>query len=250
MLWKREELTRTVVNSAPCGSNYLTQEEILTASLTAMLMMRATLRGPLRPWVSQASVARSSFCEEHIVTLFGSEHTWTGFLQDSEESLTMAILGMTCLDFIHENGYGRRCEAQRAIANDTSKSKGFAVLQTSLKLNESILKYEKLKQEKVVNARRTIWDAKDLKRGTSFSLGNHGTLKVLSGSTRTCPVIAEWSAVKSEIMKEVQNVAINEKLLGRNAERHHCEYIRGSWEAKPLPVLVMSKSTKIIFSKG
>lgn len=56
--------------------------------------------------VSQASVARSSFCEEHIVTLFGSEHTWTGFLQDSEESLTMATLGMTCLDFIHENGYG------------------------------------------------------------------------------------------------------------------------------------------------
>jgi hypothetical protein len=113
-----------------------------------------------------------------------------------------------------------------------------------------MLKDEKLKKEQVDSARKTIWDAKDLKRGTSFSLGNHGTLKVLTASTRTCPVIAEWSAIKSEIMKEVKNVAINEKMLGRPAERHHCEYIRGSWEAKPLPVLVMSKSAKVIFSKG
>lgn len=204
--------------------------------------------------VSQApTVAKEtdpSFCEEHIVTLFRSEHTWTGFLQDSEESLTMAIVGMTCLDFLHEKGYGRRCPGQRALANDASKSKGFAVLQTSLKLNESMLKDEKLKKEQVDSGRKTIWDAKDLKRGTSFSLGNHGTLKVLTASTRTCPVIAEWSAIKSEIMKEVKNVAINEKMLGRPAERHHCEYIRGSWEAKPLPVLVMSKSAKVIFSSG
>ena len=63
-------------------------------------------------------------------------------------------------------------------------------------------------------------------------------------------MIAEWSAVKSEILKEVKNVAVNERLLGRNGERHHCEYIRGAWEAKPLPVLVMSKSTKVIFTKG
>ncbi|KAN0120314.1 hypothetical protein V8E51_002522 [Hyaloscypha variabilis] len=190
------------------------------------------------------------FCEEHIVTLFRSEHTWTGFLQDSEESLTMAIVGMTCLDFLHENGYGRRCAGQRALANDTSTSKGFAVLQTSLKLNESLLTSSKLKQEKVDSGRKTIWDAKELKCGTSFTLGSHGTLKVLTASTRTCPVIAEWSAVKSEILKEVKNMAVNERLLGRNGERHHCEYIRGAWEAKPLPVLVMSKSTKVIFTKG
>jgi len=190
----------------------------------------------------------SRFCEEHIVTLFRSEHTWTGFLHDSEESLTMAIVGMTCLDFLHENGYGRRCAGQRALT--TSTSNGFAVLQTSLKLNESILKSEKLKQEKVDSGRKIIWDAKELKRGTAFTLGNHGTLKVITAATRTCPTVAEWSGVKSEILKEVKNVAINEKMLGRPGERHHCEYIRGSWEAKPLPVLVMSRSTKVIFTKG
>lgn len=187
------------------------------------------------------------FCEEHIVTLFRSEHTWTGFLQDSEESLTVAIVGMTCLDFLHENGYGRSCAGQRALGKD---AKGFAVLQTSLKLNESILKNEKLTREAVDSGRKTIWEAKELKRGTSFSLGNHGTLKVLIGSTRTCPVIVEWSAIKSELAKEIKNVAINEKLLGRNAERHHCEYIRDSVEVQPLPVLVISKSTKVMFSEG
>jgi hypothetical protein len=82
----------------------------------------------------------SSFYEEHIVRVFRSEYTWAPFLRDSEESLTMATMGMTCLDFIHKNGYGRRCTAQQTICKAPSKSKGFAVLQTSLKLNESILK--------------------------------------------------------------------------------------------------------------
>ncbi|KAH8596196.1 hypothetical protein B0O99DRAFT_594027 [Bisporella sp. PMI_857] len=54
----------------------------------------------------------SSFFEEWIVTLFRSEHTWTGFLEDSEESLTMAIVGTTCLDFDYK-GYGRRCSKAR-----------------------------------------------------------------------------------------------------------------------------------------
>ena len=206
---------------------------------------------PLRDLLYQATplgTMDSRFCEEHIVTLFRSEHTWTGFLHDSEESLTMAIVGMTCLDFLHENGYGRRCAGQLPLPN-SANSKGFAVLQTSLKLNESILKSEKLKQEKVDSGPKTIWDAKELKRGTAFALGSHGTLKVLTSATRTCPTVAEWSGVKSEILKEVKNVAVNEKMLGRPGERDHCEYIRGSWEASPLPVLVMSKSTKVIFAK-
>jgi len=184
----------------------------------------------------------SSFFEEWIVTLFKSEHTWTGFLEDSEESLTMAVLGMSCLDFDH-GGYGRRCSQRQ------SSCKGYPVLQTSLQINESILKGEKLKQEKVDSGRTVIWNARELKKGTSFCLGDHGTLKVLSASSRICPAIMEWSGVKSEMLQEVKNVAINEKMLGKNAERHHREYIRGKWEAKPMPVLILSKSTKVTFSK-
>ncbi|KAF8862986.1 hypothetical protein BDZ45DRAFT_146290 [Acephala macrosclerotiorum] len=186
----------------------------------------------------------SSFFEEWIVTLFRSEHTWAGFLGDSEESLTMAIVGMTCLDFDYR-GYGRRCSQAPSIANP----KGYPVLQTSLKLNESILKGEKLKQEKVENGSKTIWNARELKKGTSFPLGDYGALKVLDAASRTCPAIMEWSGIKSETLREVKNVAINEKLLGKNAERHHREYIRGKWEPVPLPILVLSKSAKVTFSK-
>lgn len=192
---------------------------------------------------SSLAKPRSIFFEEWIVTLFRSEYTWTGFLEDSEESLTMCVVVPACLDFDHM-GYGRRCTQAQCVTG----SKGYPVLQTSLQLNESILKGEKLKRERLDAAGKAAWDAKEVKKGSSFSLGNHGTLKVLTSSSNTCPVIMEWSGVKSETMKEVKNVAINEKVLGRNAERHHREHIRGTWESKPLPVLVLSKSTKVAFS--
>jgi hypothetical protein len=194
--------------------------------------------------------APTNFFEEWIVTLFRSEHTWTGFLEDSEESLTMAVLSMACLDFDH-GGYGRRCsKPQLQSTNHAIKPKGYPVLQTSLQLNSSLLSSTKITPETVDSGRTTIWNAKELKKGTPFSLGDHGSLKVLTAASRTCPAIMEWSGVKSEIVTEIKNVAINEKILGRNKERHHREYIRGKWEAKPLPVLILSKSTKVVFSKS
>ena len=71
----------------------------------------STSRTILRQVTTDTCELYLSFCEEYIAKLFRSEYTWTGFLQDSEESLTIAIVGMTCLDFIHQNGYGRRCTA-------------------------------------------------------------------------------------------------------------------------------------------
>lgn len=188
----------------------------------------------------------SHFFEEWIVTLFRSEHTWTGFLQDSEESLTMAVLGTACLDFDH-GGYGRRCSQARTLASN-SKS-GYPVLETSIQLNSSLLSSTKLTQEIVDSGKTTIWNAKELNKGTTFPLGDHGSLKVLAAANRVCPAIMEWHGVKSETMKEIKNVAINEKLLGENKEKHHKEYMRGKWEAKPLPILVLSKSTHVTCSK-
>lgn len=60
------------------------------------------------------------FFEEWIVTLFRSEHTWTGFLEDSEESLTMVVVGKECLDFHDQDGFGRCCSL-------TAKTKGYPV---------------------------------------------------------------------------------------------------------------------------
>lgn len=214
------------------------------------IQANATIALPTPP-DSLISLASDSckFFEEWIVTSFRSEHTWTGFLEDSEETSTMAVMGMNCLDFHDRDGFGRCCSL-------SPKSKGYPVLQTSLQINESLLSScsVKLKQEKVNGGKQTIWNAQDLKRGTTFCLGNHGTLEVVSASSKLCPVIVEWKGVKGGksvggLLKEVKNVGVNETLLGKGVERHHKEFIRGCWEVKPLPVLVLSRSTKVRFGK-
>ncbi|TEY69518.1 hypothetical protein BOTCAL_0114g00110 [Botryotinia calthae] len=188
------------------------------------------------------------FFEEWVVTLFRSEHTWTGFLEDSEETSTMVVVGKECLDFHDQDGFGRCCFL-------SAKTKGYSVLQTSLQINESLLSHgsTKLKQEKVDSC-KNVWNAHELKRGTTFCLGNHGTLEVISVSSKLCPTVVEWKGVKGGktvggILKEVKNVGVNENFLGKGTEKHHKEFIRGCWEVKPLPVLVMSKSTKVRFGK-
>ncbi|KAM3155336.1 hypothetical protein ABEW05_004142 [Botrytis cinerea] len=197
---------------------------------------------------SLVSLDLDKFFEEWVVTLFRSEHTWTGFLEDSEESSTMVVVGKECLDFHDQDGFGRCCFL-------AAKTKGYSVLQTSLQINESLLSNcsAKLKQEKVDSC-KTVWNAQELKRGTTFCLGNHGTLEVISGSSKLCPTVVEWKGVKGGktvggILKEVKNVGVNENLLGKGTEKHHKEFIRGCWKVKPLPVLVMSKSTKVRFGK-
>lgn len=191
---------------------------------------------------------RPKFFEEWIATLYKSEHTWTGFLEDSEESMTVAILSSACLDFDHA-GFGRRCSTTYNMTSSSKSCKGYPVLQTSLQINTELLSNNKLKAELVSNGKSTIWNAKDLQKGATFCLGDHGTLKVLTAATGTCPTVTEWTGVKREIAKEVKNVAINEKFLGRPKEKHHREHIRGKWAEKPLPVLIMSKSNKVAFSK-
>jgi hypothetical protein len=189
--------------------------------------------------------------EEWIVTLYRSRHTWTGFLADSAEVMTVAIAGTTCLDSNDHDAFGQRCSRGRSESGMDTKSRGYPVLQTSLLINESIIKAGVLKKEKVDSGQKEIWNAKNLKRGTEFSLGSQGTLRVVSGPTRRCSAIMEWDPVRSELLQEIRDVVVNEMFLGRNIERHHDEYIRGAWqgEPKPLPVLVLSKSTKIIFSR-
>ena len=84
--------------------------------------------------------------EEWIVILFRSEHTWTGFLQDSPECLTMAIIDPACLDLDDADGCVRRCQSSRSCEDGRSIkwSPGYPVLQTSMLLNEEILRSEGL----------------------------------------------------------------------------------------------------------
>ncbi|KAL5326636.1 hypothetical protein ACEPPN_004323 [Leptodophora sp. 'Broadleaf-Isolate-01'] len=87
MLWKRLGWMMIVERFVDYGWNPLIPKEILMGN---QAMDQIAARNRLRL----------------LIRL--SEHTWAGFLEDSEESLTMAILGTNCLDFDH-GGYGRRC---------------------------------------------------------------------------------------------------------------------------------------------
>ena len=190
--------------------------------------------------------------EDWIVTLYRSEHTWTGLLRDSTTCLTMAVVNDTCLSLENTDGYGRQCQSRKLSGEkrkDMGKWKkkqqaGFSVLQTALLLNESILKDEGLKRE------GRAWVFKDVKKKTRFDLGEQGHLTVVSDASKSqsasFPLVMEWSPVKSKRWQELKNVSVNEDLLGKNPDKHHQEYIRGKWVVDPLPVLVLSESNKIL----
>lgn len=201
----------------------------------------------------------SSFeaAEEWIVTLFRSEHTWTGFLKDSPECLTMAVMDSACLDLDgiagQVAGYGRRCQSHRVRHRDGSIDKwaaGYPVLQTAIELNEDMLKDEGLYCEKSKDkSHKRYLDISSLKKDYRFILGDQGYLRVYTRPSHEAPLIMEWEPVDSETWEELKNVSVKEIMLGTTATKHHREYIRGAWECSPLPILLVSNSNKPRFCK-
>ena len=203
----------------------------------------------------------SSFeaAEEWIVTLFRSEHTWTGFLKDSPECLTMAVMDSACLDLNgiagQVAGYGRRCQSHRVRHRDGSIDRwaaGYPVLQTAIELNEEMLKDEGMYCEKSKDkTHKRYLDISSLKKDYRFVLGDQGYLRVYTRPSPEAPLIMEWEPVDSETWEELKNVNMKEIMLGTNATKHHREYIRGTWECSPLPILLVSNSNKPRFcTKG
>jgi hypothetical protein len=186
--------------------------------------------------------------EEWVVTLFRNEHTWTRFLNDSPECLTMAVMDPRCLDFNDAAGWGRRCRkpGPTSDGNWIACKLGFPVLETAILINESIIhtliKKGQLEMEETERRGIYTWSER-LEKNTRFSLGNQGTLTVYTKSDMASPLIMSWSPIKSEMLQEVKNVGFKGLIIGDHVERHHQEYIRGSWKCKPLRVLVLSRST-------
>lgn len=156
--------------------------------------------------------------EEWVVTLFRSEHTWSGFLQDSEEIMTLAIFNTNCLEFHDTTGLGRRC----------SQPPGFPVLKTALWINEAIIENNCLKREQQDPKGKFERNAKQSKKGTRLHLGNQGTLEIVQKATEACPLVVEWGQVPSKLSKEVKNIGVRKIFLGKNEEMAHQEYMKGS----------------------
>lgn len=187
--------------------------------------------------------------EEWLVKLVRKEHTWTRFLRDSPEVLTMAVMDSKCLDFNDLTGYDRRCRQPRPTTDGKVKiwDLGFPVLETAIQVNEKVardlVKDGKLEKIEINTPGIYAWSTEKLKKNTKFSLGGHGTLVVYAQSNFYCPPIMSWRPIMCETLHEFKNVGLRENLIGGCEEKHHHEYISGSWSCKPLRVLVLSTST-------
>lgn len=180
--------------------------------------------------------------EEWIVTLFKSEHTWTGFLKDSPECLTMAVIDEVCFELHDKAGYGRRCQATRPQENGriVKWTPGYPVLQTAILLNESIPNNEGLQLETSDSNGQRSWNATRLKKGCHFTLGEHGRLTVYVVPSKNMPAIMEWEPVTSSTWQELKDTKVNGKMLGKNPKEHHQEYVRGLWNTDPHSALLIS----------
>jgi hypothetical protein len=173
--------------------------------------------------------------EPWTVSLFRSEHTWTGMVKDSQECFTMAVMVIACLDYDDECGFGRRC-----CGFAPNRDPGYSVLKTAITLNKAILKDEGFCPEKSTGTSVAGWNSRGVKKGTSLHLGDHGTLKVLRRLKHSSMLEVEWKPLLSETAQEVKNVAGNQLVLGRGVDKHHQEYIQGVSLNLPLKVLVLS----------
>lgn len=193
--------------------------------------------------------------EEWVISFFRSEHTWNPFLSDSTESLTLAIAEKTCLCMSDQPRYGweRCCLAPRERCNGSTYvySPGYPVLETSLLINEDMLRKEGLHHKKrrhgeQDNSKRW-WDTKDMKKGSEFSLGDRGSLRLyLKGEEQ---LIMHWQPGFSKTIKSFVEDDLNARSRGTRRSPHHQEYIRGDWCVQPIPILLLSNSTKISSSR-
>lgn len=212
---------------------------------------------------SESSDDEVTFTEEYIMSLFRSEHTWTRFLKDTRDTMTMAVVEDNCLELHHE--HGRRCTSDH-IAEDGKLfrwvANGYPVLQTSLEINERLLEKEGIVKEEPEGA-RPYWDVRDIKKKARFRLGEQGILELfeLPKSSHTSrkgkakmtsqandephPLVVEWYGVKSETVRETIDVDIKETFYGENPKEHHTEYSSTALPTRPIPVFILSNSRKI-----
>ena len=216
--------------------------------------------------------------EEHLVILRRSEHSWTGFLRDSPESLTMAMIGDKCLDFRAAEGYGMRCQDIRLGRNGTVPKRyslGYSALHTSLLINEELVKSMNIQyrypdrkrkrrtcgatgsnlgleegncrgkpqqHERLLESPKGHWDMMNIKKCSNFSLGIRGYLTLYKLPVVSCdPLLVEWEPVLNTLGTELKT-DFNERVLGKSGDKYHSEYNGGIWKFSPVPCLLISKT--------
>ncbi len=178
----------------------------------------------------------------HKVNLKLHDHSWIGFLKDTETCCTMAILENKCLEFRHPT-HGKGCQRQEGGLESTINSlskQGLnrSVLETSFMLHQDAVPKPMApkscrRHNGSISKHVHVWSTSSLKVGERFHFGDNGCLKYIN-SLGNGQILAEWRS---------------SRLKGFHGESNHWEYIRVEKGAPgPVYVLIMSSETSKITS--
>ncbi len=184
----------------------------------------------------------------HRVRLRLHEHSWIGFLKDTENCCTMAILENECLE-LPDSAQGRKCQSRESnsgstIGRVTDQSLNSSVLETSFMLNQNSIPAPMRPMpchghNGSVSNHRHVWSTSSLEAGEKFHFGENGQLMCIK-SLGNGQILAKWKH-SWEILE-----ALKEKLQG---ERRHREYIRAEkGGAGPVYVLIISSEPEAMNS--
>jgi hypothetical protein len=208
--------------------------------------------------------------EEYTLSIFRKEHTWTRFLRDTPEVMTMAVVEDICLE--PNQSYGRRCAAWRfdESGKETRTEGGFPILQTRIQINERFITQTRSQSLRIVDLvnQGTRWDLTGIKPGFRFLMGEQGVLEVIedpktakaklkgkgkeitaepsSSRIRRPSLLVQWYGVKSTTVQEARDFEIKQTFYGENPREHHTEYLSTGWQTKPIQVFILSDSSKAL----
>jgi hypothetical protein len=186
----------------------------------------------------------STTMEEWIISFPRSELTWTRFLKDTPECLTMAVVNSSCLDLNPRVGWGGRCQNAKGQTEGLNSHR-YPFLETAILLNESLIgqliELDHLRKEKSDDDVFQTWKTSSLPISTRFSLGDQGKLRVYRPSTEWCPVVMKWESPSNQTFQQLTSNAVRGIMLGGRSGGHHQEYIKGSWSCEPMRVLIISE---------
>jgi hypothetical protein len=178
------------------------------------------------------------------------EHSWAGFLKDTEDCCTMAALENKCLEFPNL-AEAKKCQNQHirsglAIGSKADEIIEISVLETSFMLNQNSVPKAMCKvpcrgPHGSSSPHKYRWSTSSLEEGEKFYFGQKGQLKYIK-SLGNSQILASWKS-SEEVLE-----ALKQKFQRRGPERMHREYIRDEkGGAGPIDVLVLnSESEKIV----
>lgn len=174
------------------------------------------------------------------------EYSWVGFLKDTKDCCTMAVLEDNCLELLTlKDMPARRCQ-NSAIPSPTSTADqvgSATVLETAFLLNESSVP-ETMSSIHCRGPNGSSsphshrWRTSALEYGEKFHFGENGQLKFIK-SLGSGQILANWKS----------SWALQHKMPGQSRERRHREYIRDEkGGAAPVCVILISSDPEKVTS--